>query len=35
MHAKKIVKAMEMAKSSGVPVIGVLDSAGARIQEGV
>ncbi len=35
MHANKIVKAMEMAKSSGVPVIGILDSAGARIQEGV
>lgn len=35
MHAKKICKAMNMAKSSGVPVIGVLDSAGARIQEGV
>ncbi len=35
MHAKKIVKAMDMAQASGVPVIGVLDSAGARIQEGV
>ena len=35
MQAKKIVKAMDMAKAAGVPVIGVLDSAGARIQEGV
>jgi len=35
MHAKKIVKTMEMAQSSGVPVIGIIDSAGARIQEGV
>ncbi len=35
MHAKKICKAMEMAKNSSVPVIGFLDSAGARIVEGV
>ena len=35
MHAKKIVKAMEMAEAAGVPVIGILDSAGARIEEGV
>ena len=35
MNADKIVKAMEMAETSGVPVIGILDSAGARIEEGV
>ena len=35
MHAKKIVKIMNMAKASGVPVVAVIDSAGARIQEGV
>ena len=35
MHAKKICKVMQMAKSSGVPVVGLLDSSGARIQEGV
>ena len=35
MHADKIVKAMDMAVASGVPVIGILDSAGARIQEGI
>lgn len=34
-HAKKIVKIMEMAMKSGAPVIGLNDSGGARIQEGV
>lgn len=32
---EKIVKAMEFALKTGVPVIGILDSGGARIQEGV
>jgi len=34
-HAKKIIKIMEMAMKVGAPVIGVNDSGGARIQEGV
>jgi len=34
-HAEKIVKIMEMAMRVGVPVIGINDSGGARIQEGV
>ncbi len=35
MHAAKIVKAMDMAVKVGAPVIGINDSGGARIQEGV
>ncbi len=35
MHAKKICKIMDMALKSGVPVVGLNDSGGARIQEGV
>jgi len=34
-HARKIVKIMELACQNRVPVIGLLDSGGARIQEGV
>ncbi|MFK5980555.1 MAG: acyl-CoA carboxylase subunit beta [Rhizobiaceae bacterium] len=34
-HAKKICKIMEMAMKNGAPVIGINDSGGARIQEGV
>jgi propionyl-CoA carboxylase beta chain len=34
-HAKKICKIMDMAMKIGVPVIGINDSGGARIQEGV
>ena len=34
-HARKIVKIMEQAMKVGVPVIGLNDSGGARIQEGV
>ncbi len=34
-HASKIVKIMDLALSIGVPVIGLSDSGGARIQEGV
>ncbi len=34
-HARKIASMMDMAKDAGVPVIGILDSGGARIQEGV
>jgi len=34
-HASKIVKIMDMAMKNGAPVIGLNDSGGARIQEGV
>ncbi|MEJ2371524.1 MAG: acyl-CoA carboxylase subunit beta [Gemmatimonadales bacterium] len=34
-HAEKIVKVLDTALKSGVPVIGLNDSGGARIQEGV
>ena len=34
-HAQKICKIMEMAMKNGAPVIGINDSGGARIQEGV
>jgi len=34
-HAEKICKIMEMAIQNGAPVIGINDSGGARIQEGV
>ncbi len=35
MHAAKIVKAQQMAMKVGAPLIGINDSGGARIQEGV
>ena len=35
MHAGKIVKAQQMALKVGAPIIGINDSGGARIQEGV
>src|SRR5438132_961415 len=35
MHANKIVKIMDMAMKVGAPLIGLNDSGGARIQEGV
>jgi propionyl-CoA carboxylase beta chain len=34
-HAEKICKVMEMAMKNGAPIIGLNDSGGARIQEGV
>jgi propionyl-CoA carboxylase beta chain len=34
-HAEKIVKVMDLAMKVGAPVIGLNDSGGARIQEGV
>jgi propionyl-CoA carboxylase beta chain len=34
-HAEKIVKIMKMAMKVGIPIIGLNDSGGARIQEGV
>jgi len=35
MHAKKITKIMDMAMKMGAPLVGINDSGGARIQEGV
>ncbi len=35
MHAKKIVKIQDLAIKMGIPLIGINDSGGARIQEGV
>lgn len=35
MHAQKICKVMDQAMKMGAPVIGINDSGGARIQEGV
>ncbi|MBI1795368.1 MAG: acyl-CoA carboxylase subunit beta [Chloroflexi bacterium] len=35
VHAEKICKVMDMAMKTGAPVIGLNDSGGARIQEGV
>lgn len=34
-HAQKIVKVQEMARKMGHPIIGLIDSGGARIQEGI
>jgi len=35
VHAEKIVKLQEVAMKNGAPIIGLMDSGGARIQEGV
>jgi len=35
VHAEKICKVMDMALKNGAPIIGLNDSGGARIQEGV
>jgi acetyl-CoA carboxylase carboxyltransferase component len=35
MHAKKICKVLDMAVKMGAPVVGLNDSGGARIQEGL
>ncbi len=35
MHARKICKVMDMAMSMKVPIVGFIDSGGARIQEGI
>ncbi len=35
MHAKKITNIMDLAVKNGAPLIGINDSGGARIQEGV
>lgn len=35
MHAKKITKVMDLALKAGAPLVGMNDSGGARIQEGI
>ena len=35
VHGRKICQAMDLAAASGAPIIGLIDSGGARIQEGV
>ncbi|MEM0966199.1 MAG: acyl-CoA carboxylase subunit beta [Verrucomicrobiota bacterium] len=35
IHAKKICEVMDFAHENGIPIVGVNDSGGARIQEGV
>ncbi len=35
MHAKKISNIMDLAGKNGIPIVGLNDSGGARIQEGV
>jgi len=35
MHGQKIVKMIELAAKTGCPCIGIIDSGGARIQEGI
>lgn len=35
MHAAKICKVMDMALKTGAPIVGINDSGGARIQEGI
>ncbi|MCQ2437294.1 MAG: methylmalonyl-CoA carboxyltransferase [Clostridia bacterium] len=34
-HARKILKVMDLAEKTGAPVIGILDTTGARLDEGV
>lgn len=35
VHAEKLIKVMELALRSGVPLVGVHDSTGARVREGM
>ena len=35
MHGQKIVKVINLARKTGCPIIGLIDSGGARIQEGI
>ncbi|MCK9578175.1 acyl-CoA carboxylase subunit beta [bacterium] len=35
MHGKKIVKIIELAQKTGCPIVAIIDSGGARIQEGI
>jgi methylmalonyl-CoA decarboxylase subunit alpha len=35
MHGRKIARVMDLAAACGAPIVGLIDSGGARIQEGV
>jgi len=35
MHGEKIAKVYQLARKNGCPIIGIYDSGGARIQEGI
>lgn len=35
LHGQKIVKVYQLAQKTGCPIIGIIDSGGARIQEGI
>jgi len=35
IHGEKLVKVMELAERAGVPLVGIHDSTGARVKEGV
>ena len=35
MHGQKIIKVLKLAQKTGCPIIGIIDSGGARIQEGI
>ncbi|MGV7591794.1 carboxyl transferase domain-containing protein, partial [Mycobacterium kansasii] len=35
VYGEKIVKVMDLATKTGRPLVGIIDGAGARIQEGV
>jgi propionyl-CoA carboxylase beta chain len=35
MHSRKICRVMDLAAANGSPIVGLIDSGGARIQEGV
>ena len=35
MHSRKVCRVMDLAAANGCPIIGLIDSGGARIQEGV
>ena len=35
MHGQKIIKIIKLARKTGSPVVGIVDSGGARIQEGI
>ncbi|MDY6868082.1 MAG: carboxyl transferase domain-containing protein, partial [Chloroflexota bacterium] len=35
MHSRKICRVMDLATANGSPIVGMIDSGGARIQEGV
>jgi len=34
-HAKKIIRVYQLARKTGCPIVGIYDSGGARIQEGI